>query len=362
MKVALIVGARPNFMKIAPIVKAINKRREAGDNSIEFRLIHTGQHYNKELSDSFFKDLEIPEPDVNLEVGSGSHAVQTAKIMMSFEEYLLKEPCDLVLVVGDVNSTIAASLVAKKLQIKVAHVEAGLRSYDMSMPEEINRLLTDAISDYYFTTTKEAGDNLLTAGAKPEQIYLVGNTMIDTLLGFIDRIERPAILDEKQLNSGEYLVLTLHRPGNVDDVEKLKYLLDLILAHTKGAKLIFPVHPRTAKVLESLGDLDERIVLTGPMRYLEFIYLIKNARAVVTDSGGIQEETTVLKVPCITLRPNTERPETVTVGTNELVDDLANFPAVADRLLSGNWKPGAIPELWDGKAGERIVEMLGQLD
>lgn len=361
MKITLIAGARPNFMKIAPIIEATEKAQQNGKN-IHYRLIHTGQHYDKNMSENFFVQLGIPTPHANLESGGGTQAEQTANIMVRFEKELLEHPTDVVLVVGDVTSTLACSIVAKKLNIEVVHVEAGIRSYDMSMPEEINRMVTDSITDHFFTTSDVANQNLKKSGVTDERIHFVGNTMIDTLLKQSPNFQKPAIWDKAGLNYGEYFVLTLHRPANVDAEHKLKELLDTIIAGAKGLPIIFPVHPRTAKNLQSLGIQSDNLFMTDPMSYLEFNYLVKYAKAVITDSGGITEETTVMRVPCMTLRNNTERPETVTVGTNELIGtDPKNLPPAFDRLFNGQWKKGSIPELWDGKTGERIVTILDQL-
>ena len=361
MHITLIAGARPNFMKIAPIIEAIEQKQQLGNN-IQYRLIHTGQHYDKNMSDSFFVQLGIPAPHANLESGGGTQAEQTANIMVRFEKELLAHPTDVVLVVGDVTSTLACSIVAKKLNIQVVHVEAGIRSYDMSMPEEINRMVTDAITDHFFTTSKVANQNLQKNGISSDRIHFVGNTMIDTLLKQEQNFQQPAIWKEAGLKAGQYFVLTLHRPSNVDAEQKLKELLDTIIKGSKGLPIIFPVHPRTAKNLQSLGIYTDHLFMTDPMSYLEFNYLVKHAKAVITDSGGITEETTVMRVPCMTLRNNTERPETVTVGTNEMMGtDPKNLPLAFDRLFTGQWKKGAIPELWDGKTGERIVAILDQL-
>lgn len=361
MNITLIAGARPNFMKIAPIIEAIGKQQQLGKN-IQYRLVHTGQHYDKNMSESFFVQLGIPAPHANLESGGGTQAEQTASIMVRFEKELLEHPTDVVLVVGDVTSTLACSIVAKKLNIDVVHVEAGIRSYDMSMPEEINRMVTDAITDHFFTTSEVANHNLKKSGIAEDRIHFVGNTMIDTLLKHEQDFQEPAIWNEASLQAGQYFVLTLHRPANVDAEQKLKELLDTIIQGSKGLPIIFPVHPRTAKNLQSLGIQTDHLFMTDPMSYFEFNYLVKHAKAVITDSGGITEETTVMRVPCMTLRNNTERPETVTVGTNELIGtDPQNLPPAFDRLFSGQWKKGAIPELWDGKTGERIVTILDQL-
>lgn len=358
MKITLVAGARPNFMKIAPIIHAIKKSNTENHSGIEYRLVHTGQHYDQKLSQYFFDDLNIPHPDANLEVGSGSHAVQTAKIMIAFEQELLEYPCDYLLVVGDVNSTLACTLVAKKMDITVIHVEAGLRSYDLSMPEEINRMATDAIADIFFTTTPEAGYKLTKMGCDVDRIYFVGNVMIDSLINNLKRLQQPPVWKELGLKGGDYYLMTLHRPSNVDEEKNLQELIALLGAQAEDKAILFPAHPRTQKQLKAIG-LPENIHLVEPMRYLEFIYMVKNAIAVLTDSGGIQEETTYLGVPCFTLRENTERPETITVGTNELIGTKPeNIIAAFKTLKSGNWKKGKIPLLWDGHASNRIVEEL----
>jgi len=358
MKIDLIAGARPNFMKISPIIDAIKMASQRGED-ISFRLIHTGQHYDKNMSESFFEQLNIPEPDVNLGAGGGTQAEQTAAIMIGYERLLLKESTDLCLVVGDVTSTMACSITAQKLQIQVAHVEAGIRSGDWSMPEEINRMVTDSITNYFFTTTEIANDRLRKTGVGEDRIFFVGNTMIDTLLKHRNRFQKPAEWEGIGLKEGGYLVMTLHRPANVDQEEKLKTLMEEIINHSRGMPLIFPVHPRTKKILENLGIKHERLYMIDPLGYLEFNYLVERAKAVVTDSGGITEETTVMGVPCMTLRDNTERPETIIQGTNELIgtDPKAIRPAM-EKLFSGQWKKGSIPEKWDGKTAERIVEAL----
>jgi UDP-N-acetylglucosamine 2-epimerase (non-hydrolysing) len=325
--------------------------------------VHTGQHYDDKMSGSFFKQLDIPLPDANLEAGGGSQAEQTANIMLRFEQELLANPTDLVLVVGDVTSTMACAIVAQKLHTKVAHVEAGIRSNDWSMPEEINRLVTDSITNYFFTTTEVANQNLRANGVKEAQIFYVGNTMIDTLLKNRPRFCKPDIWGQIGLKEKEYIVMTLHRPANVDDADILKVLLDEIISNSKHLPLIFPVHPRTAKMLANLGISHPRLHTIEPLGYLEFNYLVERAKAVVTDSGGITEETTVLGVPCMTLRDNTERPETVIEGTNELIgtNPKAIGPAM-DRLFSGNWKVGSIPVKWDGHTAERIIEIVAKLN
>ncbi len=358
MHITLIAGARPNFMKVAPIIAEIKRQQKLGNN-IVYSLVHTGQHFDEKMSASFFKQLNIPEPDVNLLCGGGTQAEQTGAIMVGFEKYLLQHHTDLVLVVGDVTSTMACAIVAQKCHTKVAHVEGGIRSNDWTMPEEINRLVTDSISSYFFTTSEVANQNLLQSGVKPEQLFFVGNTMIDTLLANEPRFVAPSLYKELKLTPQKYLVLTMHRPANVDDPNKLKVLLTEIINNSKGLPVVFPVHPRTKKVYEQLNITFENLFLCEPLAYLEFNYLVKHAKAVVTDSGGITEETTVMRVPCITLRDNTERPETCTIGTNELIGTKpeAIKPAL-DKLFSGKWKKGNVPPLWDGKAAERIIESI----
>tara|TARA_B110000046_G_C13023695_1_gene412614 strand:- start:3745 stop:4842 length:1098 start_codon:yes stop_codon:yes gene_type:complete len=359
MIVDFIAGARPNFMKIAPMIKAIS---QYPSSIISYRLIHTGQHYDQNMSDTFFEQLGIPEPNVNLGAGGGTQAEQTAKIMVGYECLLLKEPCDLCIVVGDVTSTMACSIVAKKLNIKVAHVEAGIRSGDLTMPEEINRMVTDSISDYFFTTSESANQNLLKLGVTENRIFFVGNTMIDTLLSNAHRFQKPQFWDQNKLVPKHYLVLTLHRPANVDQDSNLELLIKTIVENANNLKLIFPVHPRTRQVLDRLNIVHPNLILSDPLPYLEFNYLVKNSKAVITDSGGITEETTVLGVPCMTLRSNTERPETITIGTNELlgVNPDALIPAMK-KLIYGKWKKGGIPPFWDGKTSERIIEELLKL-
>ena len=358
VKITIIAGARPNFMKIAPLIHAIHKAQDEGKD-ISYRLVHTGQHYDKNMSDTFFEELNIPKPDVNLGVGSGTQAEQTAGIMVAFERDLMEHPTDVVLVVGDVTSTMACSIVAKKLCTKVAHVEAGIRSWDLTMPEEINRMVTDCLADLYFTTSEVANANLRNLGVKPEQIHFVGNVMIDTLLANMDRLRKPEIYDQLHLKEQEYLMLTMHRPANVDEADKLKRTMNEIVGNVHGLPVVFPIHPRTAKIFKDLGIEPDNLHIVDPMGYLEFNYMVKHCKAVITDSGGITEETTVMAVPCITLRDNTERPETCTVGTNELIgtNPDAIKPAL-DKLFANQWKKGGIPELWDGKTAERIVEIL----
>jgi len=359
ISVDLIAGARPNFMKISPIIDAIKAASGEG-KAITFRLIHTGQHYDKNMSGSFFEQLGIPEPDVNLGAGGGSQAEQTAAIMIGYEKLLMEsDKPDICLVVGDVTSTMACAITAQKLHVKVAHVEAGIRSGDWSMPEEINRMVTDSITNYFFTTSEVANESLRKAGIGNERIFYVGNTMIDTLVKHRPRFQKPEVWDKIGLEKGKYIVMTLHRPANVDQEEKLKELIQEIIDHSGGLPLVFPVHPRTKKMLQNLGISHERLHMIDPLGYLEFNYLVESAKAVVTDSGGITEETTVMGIPCMTLRDNTERPETITEGTNELLgtDPKAIKPAM-EKLFSGSWKKGKIPHLWDGKTAKRIVEIL----
>ena len=359
IKITIIAGARPNFMKIAPIIKALEKAKEEG-KAIDYRLVHTGQHYDKKMSGSFFEQLGIPVPHANLKAGGGSQAEQTANIMVRFERELQENSADVVLVVGDVTSTMACSIVAKKLNTQVVHVEAGIRSGDLTMPEEINRMVTDAITDHFFTTSEIANENLRKAGIEEDRIHFVGNTMIDTLLSNIESFIDPKIeVNGESLKEKEYFVLTLHRPANVDEEEKLKDMMQAIINGTGDLPVIFPVHPRTAKILQNLGIDHDRLYYVEPLSYLEFNYLVKNAKAVITDSGGITEETTVMGVPCLTLRDNTERPETITLGTNELVGtDPKKLKPYLDKLMAGEWKKGGAIPLWDGKTAERIVERL----
>ena len=358
MKITIVAGARPNFIKIAPIIKAIEKKQIEGAK-ISFRLVHTGQHYDRNLSDTFFQELNIPKPNANLEVKSGSQSMQTATIMVAFEQELLQNPCDLVLVVGDVNSTMACAIVAKKLNIKVTHVEAGIRSGDMTMPEEINRIVTDSITDYFFTTSIWAGENLLKYGADATNIHFVGNVMIDTLYQNLDRISAPLFWNEFNLEPKNYIILTLHRPSNVDEEQSLIQLLQGIDTMVGDKKVIFPIHPRTKAILgETKLDL-KNIVFVEPQGYLNFMFLIKNSFAVITDSGGISEETTVLGIPCFTMRNNTERPETQTIGTNTLVGtSIDNLNKMFGDFLQNGTRKAGIPALWDGKASERIITIL----
>jgi UDP-N-acetylglucosamine 2-epimerase (non-hydrolysing) len=353
----LIVGARPNFVKIAPIIEALKEKENQGSN-LRYRLIHTGQHYDKRLSDSFFIQLQIPEPDFNLGAGSGTQAEQTSSIMLGYEKVLNIKKCDLCIVVGDVTSTMACAIVAKKNNILVAHVEAGIRSGDWNMPEEINRVVTDSISDLFFTTSKNATDNLIQNGVKPNSIFFVGNTMIDTLLKNINNFKPTKIWYTENLENEKYLVLTLHRPSNVDNDKALYDLVNIISENTLGIKIIFPVHPRISNRVNKLLT-SKNIVIIEPQGYFEFNFLVKNSIGVITDSGGVTEETTVMGIPCITLRENTERPETVSLGTNELVgSDKEKIITNLKKMINGQWKQGKIPELWDGDASVRIINII----
>ena len=358
MKIDLIAGARPNFMKLAPIIDAIHIAQSRGKN-LQYRLIHTGQHYDKNMSESFFTDLGIPKPHFNLAAGGGTQAEQTAAIMIGYERLLLTDRSDVCLVVGDVTSTMACSISAQKLLVKVVHVEAGIRSGDWSMPEEINRMVTDSITNYFFTTTLTANENLYRSGIPEDRVFFVGNTMIDTLLKHRNRFRKPTVWDDLSLEKNKYIVITLHRPGNVDEEAKLRAILDEIILHSHGLPLIFPVHPRTAKIIKKIGILHPHLYMTEPLGYLEFNYLVENCKAVITDSGGITEETTVMGIPCMTLRDSTERPETITIGTNVLLGtDPQSIKPSMDRLFKGEWKKGGIPELWDGLTSKRIVDQL----
>lgn len=359
-KVISVVGARPNFMKVAPIHKAFQKYA----NQITHLICHTGQHYDEKMSKVFFVDLEMPQPDFYLGIGGGSHAEQTAKIMIEFEKIVLTEKPDLVIVVGDVNSTIACSLVASKLGVKIAHVEAGLRSYDKEMPEEINRLLTDSISDYLFVTERSGLENLKKEGVASEKIFFTGNVMIDSLVDHLEKSEKSQILNENGLSTGKYVLVTLHRPSNVDSKEYLEKMVKFLNKMADQFPVIFPIHPRTKNNMSKFGlleKLNSSVILTEPIGYIDFLKLTKNAKLIITDSGGIQEESTFLGIQCITVRNNTERPVTVTVGTNQLIGtDLEKVEEAALKVLNGEIKNGTIPELWDGKAAERISEIINQ--
>lgn len=360
IKVMCVCGARPNFMKIAPLIHAFKKT-----GGFETFLVHTGQHYDENMSRLFFDELNIPKPDINLEVGSGSHAQQTAEIMKRFEPVVLEHKPDYVLVVGDVNSTIACGLVAKKLGVKLIHVEAGLRSFDWTMPEEINRVLTDRISDLLFVTEQSGVDNLCKEGIDSNKVHLVGNVMIDTLLANKEKAEKSDILEKMGLKKKGFSVITLHRPSNVDDIANLSKIIAAFEVIQKDLKLIFPIHPRTMRNIEG-SDLKcrvnaiENLILIEPVGYLDFLKLTANAAVVITDSGGIQEETTILRIPCMTLRENTERPVTITEGTNRLVHiDTEDILKHYNEIKSANYSAkGKSPQFWDGKATQRIAEVL----
>jgi len=348
-----VVGARPNFMKAAPVLRALGNL-----SGVRQTLVHTGQHYDANMSDVFFSQLEMPAPDVNLEVGSGSHARQTAEIMTHFEPVVLDRRPDFVLVYGDVNSTVAAALVSAKLSIRIGHVEAGLRSFDWTMPEEINRVVTDRLTDLLFTPSEDADANLKREGVPPEKIHRVGNVMIDSLVRLL-----PAAANISTNGFPEsYALVTLHRPSNVDDSESLRSILRSLAEISQSLDVIFPVHPRTRQRIKEIGEVAEKLHLSEPLPYIDFLALQSRAVVVITDSGGIQEETTYLGVPCLTLRSNTERPLTVSAGTNVMVgEDRQKLSDELAKILSGKAKKGTIPPLWDGHAGERIAAALGSL-
>lgn len=358
MKIISVVGARPNFMKVAPIHRAFQKKED-----IESIILHTGQHYDKKMSDIFFEQLGLPQPDIYLGIGGGSHAEQTGKVMMAFEKVVEQEKPDLILVVGDVNSTVACSMVGAKCHVPVAHVEAGLRSGDRRMPEEINRIVTDSLSELLFVTEQSGLDNLKAEGVADEKVHHVGNVMIDSLVHFRKKASSE-ILGKLSLQPKEYTLMTMHRPSNVDNKEGLEEMVSIIKGLAQYKAVVFPMHPRTRKNLEQFDLFDEvtrldQVYITEPQGYFEFLSLMDNAALVVTDSGGIQEETTFLEVPCFTLRENTERPVTVDIGTNQLVEINAEVVSEkAAEVFSGKYKKGEIPPLWDGKAAERIASIL----
>jgi UDP-N-acetylglucosamine 2-epimerase (non-hydrolysing) len=358
LNIDLIAGTRPNLIKIAALIEAIRWFQSKGV-ALRYRFIFTGQHHDPLLSQSIMDELNLPQPDIDFRVGSGTHAAQTAAIVLHYESELAIAPPDLCVVVGDVNSTLAAAIAAKKLGIPVAHVEAGLRSGDWAMPEEVNRVAVDSISDWWFTTTEEAKARLESQGAPVERVHFVGNTMADTLLRQRPRLYPPECWESLQLLPRQYIVLTLHRPSNVDDPQQLNRLLTDIATFTKGVPVVFPVHPRTAQVMTKNNLLNkvQGIHPIAPLTYLSFNYLVEHAMGVLTDSGGISEETTILGVPCLTLRNSTERPETVTIGTNALIG-TDTLGAALTTLTNGQWKKGQIPQLWDGHAAERIIETL----
>jgi UDP-N-acetylglucosamine 2-epimerase (non-hydrolysing) len=355
LKILAVAGARPNFMKIAPLMRELGRRER-----FEVYLVHTGQHYDAAMSESFFRDLGIPEPDVNLGVGSGSHGEQTGEVLIKIEKILMEQQPDAVLVVGDVNSTLAATIAAVKLHIPVGHVEAGLRSGDRKMPEEINRLMTDAVSTWLFTTEESGNHNLEREGVDSARIHFVGNVMIDTLFDSREKASSLDTLDRLGLEAGEYALLTLHRPSNVDDPARLASLFDALEEIHRSVPIIFPVHPRTSAAIEELlGGRKPGLQLTEPQGYLDFLRLMIDCRFVLTDSGGIQEETTALGKPCFTMRDSTERPITVTHGSNTMVgSDPKTILAEVRKLLTGGGKAGRVPELWDGQAAGRIADVL----
>ncbi|MEO6916623.1 MAG: UDP-N-acetylglucosamine 2-epimerase (non-hydrolyzing) [Chitinophagaceae bacterium] len=358
MKITFVAGARPNFMKIAPIIHELHRKQKQIDG-ITYRLVHTGQHFDRQMSTTFFEDLGIPHPDNNLKAGGGTQAEQTALIMIGFEKELIMNPPNVVVVVGDVTSTMACAITAKKMCLTVVHVEAGIRSGDMSMPEEVNRIVTDSITDHFFTTSEVANQHLIRSGAQTHQIHFVGNTMIDTLYQNLSRLKKPDFWNRHQLAEGGYFLMTLHRPANVDSPDQLLETLNIIMENNGGVPVVFPVHPRTKKIIETLNYKHELLLTTEPLGYLEFIYLIKHSKAIITDSGGITEEATALKIPCLTLRDSTERPETVTHGSNELVGvDALNLIPYLQKINRGTWKESTMPPLWDGRSAERIVSKL----
>ncbi len=353
MNILHVVGARPNFMKVAPIMAALRCR-----SGVRQTLVHTGQHYDANMSRDFFVQLQIPKPDVNLGVGSGSHAEQTANVMTRLEPVVSERKADIVLVYGDVNSTLAAALVCAKLAVPVAHVEAGLRSFDRTMPEEINRLLTDQLADLLFTPSADADENLLREGVPARKIHLVGNVMIDTLVRLLPHAKVSGLVDRPE----RYALVTLHRPSNVDDAAMLRRIMDALDEISRQLPVLFPIHPRTRQRLGQIGftvATNGRLRLLEPMGYLEFLALQRLATVVITDSGGMQEETTYLRVPCLTLRENTERPITLSMGTNTLVgQNMSRLRNEVERILGGQAKQGRIPPLWDGRASERIAEIV----
>jgi UDP-N-acetylglucosamine 2-epimerase (non-hydrolysing) len=354
----IVAGARPNYVKIAPIIRAMDQN-VCIDKNIRYRLINTGQHYDPEMSTIFFTDLGIPEPNINFGVGSGSQADQTGRIMLEYEKVIQNERPSAVVVVGDVNSTMACAISASKCQVPVAHVEAGIRSGDMSMPEEINRVVTDRLSRWYFTTSEFADRNLYHEGCPRDNVFRVGNTMIDSLIANQSRFRMPSCTELAKLESRCYWVLTLHRPSNVDSFAKLLSAIRSISRSSGGLPIVFPVHPRTKKMLGCIEQIPPNVLVCDPLGYLEFMYLVRESIGVVTDSGGISEETTYFGLPCITLRENTERPETVSIGTNELVGaSITKLELAMNQILDRKWKLGKIPELWDGLASKRIVDVL----
>ena len=367
IKLLLIAGARPNFMKVAPIIRAaadFNAARSDSDPLLDCHLVHTGQHYDEKMSEVFFRELGIPKPDVNLDVGSASHAVQTARIMEGIEPVLLDYNPDWLVVVGDVNSSVACALVASKLGIKIAHVEAGLRSRDRGMPEEINRLITDAISDLLLTPSPDADENLRNEGVPDEKIKLVGNVMIDSLVANLEQARQSSILETNGLQAGKFVYVTIHRPSNVDSEHCLRAIVENLLTLAKDLPVILPIHPRTRKMMESFGltpSADSGIKIIEPVGYHDSLCLTENARLVLTDSGGLQEEATWFRTPCLTMRPNTERPITITQGSNQLTDAAALSRDLED-VMARPSRIGSEPELWDGETATRIVRIFVDAD
>ena len=362
LKILIIAGARPNFMKIAPLIKAMQAGNER-TNRIDWRLVHTGQHYDAKMSDIFFGELGIPAPDVNLNVGSGTHATQTASIMREFEPVCAQERPDWIIVVGDVNSTAACTLVAAKLGIKVAHIEAGLRSYDRTMPEEINRIVTDALADLLFTPSADADQNLKKEGISPSKIVLVGNIMIDAVVANLDRARQSRVLQTNELNKQQFVYVTLHRPSNVDDPVNLTSIMLELARLGRNLPVVFPIHPRTRKMCSEFGislSSGGTLRILDPIGYHDSLALAENARFVLTDSGGLQEETTFFHTPCLTLRPNTERPITITVGSNRLTT-TENLGRDIEKVMEGPARFGDVPPLWDGQTAERIVQKFNEM-
>ncbi len=360
MKIDLIAAARPNFMKIAPLYHELKN-----DKDVKARIIHTGQHYDRNMFEDIFKDLELPNPHVSLGIGGGTHAYQVGSLMIEYEKQLLKDRADLVIVVGDVNATMACAVTAKKLHIPVAHLEAGLRSFDMTMPEEINRMVTDSISDYFWTPSIDGNENLVRSGIDPQKIEFVGNIMIDSLEMMREKIEREDIDKKFNLNRKDFVLVTFHRPSNVDNKERLSKIVDKLISLSQKIKVVFPIHPRTLQNLKNFFlfeklQKEKNILISEPLSYKQFMKLIFECRFVLTDSGGIQEETTYLKIPCLTLRDNTERPVTVTKGTNTLVT-LENVDENIEKILNGNYKKGEIPLLWDGKTALRVHKEIRKI-
>lgn len=360
MKIHLIAAARPNFMKIAPLFHELKK-----DKKFDVKIIHTGQHYDKNMFSDIFEDLELPNPDISLEVGGGSHAFQVGSVMIAYEKVVLEDKPDLVVVVGDVNATMACAITAKKLHIKVAHLEAGLRSFDMDMPEEVNRMVTDSIVDYFWTPSIDGNENLVRSGVKSSAIELVGNIMLDSLEMMRNKIEKENILDDLNLKTQTYVTVTFHRPSNVDDKIKLQKIVENLILLSTSYKVVFPIHPRTKQKLEEYNlfnflENEENIIITKPLGYKQFMRLVFSSSFIITDSGGIQEETTYLKIPCLTLRDNTERPITVSKGTNTLVD-FSNLEQNIKNIISGDYKNGSIPLLWDGNTASRIVGFINKI-